>query len=691
MLISVAWLRELVPVAADDAEIARRLTARGLTVDAVDTSAGTTVFDIDVPANRPDALGHLGVAREVAAAFAVPLPATPAPEVAAGQGAPAGASVSVVVEDASLCGRYTARIVRGVRVGPSPDWVVARLSACGLRSINNVVDASNLVMLELGQPVHFFDLARIAGATIHVRASREGERLTTLDGVERTLTAGMIVIADADSPVALGGVMGGAFSEITDATRDILIEAAWFSPAPVRFTARAVGLSTDASARFERGCDPEAGPAAQALAVRLLSELAGGTAAPGMIDVRPSPASPKKLSVRLSRARRLLGYEVSSEEARLALSQLGLAPAVSADAIEVTVPSFRVDLEREADLVEEIGRHLGYDRIPVKSPQETEQPAAFSMRAQPDERVRDRLNALGFSEAFNYAMIGPGEDDAFVPPGTAAPLALANPIAETMGFLRRSLLPGLLRATDQNVRRGATDVRLFELGSVFHARVPGQLPDEPLYAGFAWTGAATPPHWTGTSRAADAWDGAGLVEDLLATAFGEQDLRRERPELPGFHPGRSILWRDGLGRRAAWCGSLHPDQASGLGVSAEVWLGEIDLALVSGTDPAPRAYRTIPRFPGMWRDLSIVLDPGASAGDVLAALASVPSPAPVTMTWLDRYSGPPLQDGQAAMTLRVMLQPPDRTLTDAEAETYRTELAEALVPVPGVRLRRIDT
>ena len=689
MLISFAWIKELLPLTSDAAEVGRRLTARGLTVDAARAVDDDTIFDLDVPANRPDALGHLGVAREVGAAFGLALKAHPRPP--GGLGADVAHAVSVTIEAPDLCGRYTARLVRGVTVGPSPAWVVRRLESCGLRSINNVVDASNLVLLELGQPVHFFDLRTLDGPAIRVRRATRGERLTTLDGIERALDGTMLVIADAARPVALAGVIGGAATEIRSATKEVLVEAAWFSPRSVRSTARTLGLSTDASQRFERGCDPEGPSAAQDLAARYLSELAGGAPAPGMIDLCPASPVPRTLHVRMARAERLLGYRPSIDDAVSALAALGLAPRLRGDDVEVTVPSWRVDLEREADLVEEIGRHLGYDRIPSRAPSGVPRSHRFSRGPDLEEAIRDRLAALGFNEAFSYAMIGPGEDDAFVAAGTPSPLTLTDPISETLSALRRSLLPGLLRATDQNLRRGAADVRLFEVGAVFHARGAGELPFEPSRAAFAWSGAAGPPHWSGPSRGADAWDAAGLIEDILSVAAGEHAFRRERADLPGLHPGQYFLWRDTTGERVAWCGPVHAEHGVRLGLPASVFLGEADLALAASRTAPPTSYRAISRLPGTWRDLSLVLEPETAAGDVLATLASVPSPTLASMSWIDRYAGPPLASGQVAMTLRVMLHPVDRTLTDAEAEAYRAELLAALDSVDGVRLRRIDT
>ena len=687
MLISVAWLRELVAVDADPATIATALTARGLTVDAVTKAGGDVVLDLDVPANRPDALGHLGVAREVAAAFSRPLrPPRAAPPAS---GAPAEGAVLVAIDDPSLCGRYTARIVRGITVSPSPAWVVERLAACGLRSINNVVDASNLVLLELGQPVHFFDLAKVAGPEIRVRAAREGERLVTLDGIERRLAPGMIVIADARGPAALGGIMGGAGSEITEGTRDVLIEAAWFTPPAVRRTARALGLVTDASQRFERGCDPEAPSAAQDLSCRLLVEIAGGVAAPGMIERRPVARTPVRLDVRFARAATLLGYRPDPSEAEAALAAIELAPVRAPDRISVTVPSWRVDLQREEDVVEEIGRALGYDRVPTALPPSAPRATAHAP-APIEDAARDRLASRGFHEAVSYAMIGPGDDDPFIPEATPPPIPIINPISASLSLLRRSILPGLVRAADQNQRRGLENVRLFEIGRVFLARREGALPDEPLRLGFVWAGAADPPHWSVPTRAADPYDAAGLVEDTLALALGPLRLTRERAALPALHPGRSILWRLPDGRPIGWCGALHPAVATRLGLAAPPLAAEIDLDLLGTEGPGPVVARAVPHLPAAWRDLSLVLDRGAAAGAVVDALARVPSPAPATFSWIDRYEGKGLAEGEVAMTLRVILQPLERTLLDAETEGYRQALIGALATVEGAHLRRTD-
>ncbi|HEX6851203.1 MAG TPA: phenylalanine--tRNA ligase subunit beta [Candidatus Polarisedimenticolaceae bacterium] len=685
MLVSVAWIKSLLPGLPGAAEVARVLTARGLTVDAIANAGADVVLDVDVPANRPDALGHLGVAREIAAGLGIPF--QPVYEAPAGSGAPATAAVRVAIDDEDLCRRYTAGLVRGVRVGPSPEWVVARLEACGLRSINNVVDASNLVLLELGQPVHFFDLARLSGPEIRIRRAAEGEVLVSLDGGERRLAPDMLVIADDRRPVALAGVMGGADSEIGETTSDVLIEAAWFLPGSVRRTARRLGMSTEASQRFERGCDPEAPLAAQHLSMRLLMELCGGTAAPGVVDLYPGRRAPARLSVRLERAATLLGYAPARNEARRALEAVGCRiAAADATSFEVEPPSWRVDLEREADLVEEIGRHIGYDRIPTASIPLA--PAGTGVPSDADEeRVRDRLAALGFHEAFSYAMIGPGEDAGFAADDDPAPLALTNPISESLGWLRRSLLPALAAAAAANLRRGVDDVRLFEAGRVFLPTGRGAFPREPMRVGIAWAGAATPRHWSAPARPLDLWDIAGAVEAVLHLLRPQGAFERGRSARTCFQPGRSITWAGPAGATVAWCGQLDPAVAAALEAPGPIYLAEVDLDAVATLPRVLPQHRPVPRVPASWRDLSLLCAAGVEAGAVLAALSAVPSPAPASFEVVDRFEGAPLREGEVSLTVRVILRPLERTLEDAVTESYRTALVLALDRVPGVKMR----
>ena len=678
---SFNWLREICAVDASPADVAAALTRRGLTVDSISPMGEDTQFEIDIPANRPDCLGHRGLARELAAAYGLPLeapasaPEAPGPDVAE--------SIAVNIEATDLCGRFTARIVRGVTIGPSPAHIAQRLEVCGVRSINNVVDASNIVMLETGNPIHFFDLPKIEDQTIVVRRAAPGEKLTTLDGQERSLDVKMLVIADGRKALALAGVMGGGESEIGPQTSDVLIEAAWFLPNSIRRTARRTGLSTDASHRFERGADPEGVRNAQDLAVRLLVELAGGVPDAGWIDVRPAAPEPRRLTLRPSEVSRLLGYSPGIEEGRRALAALGLQPQAGAgDLIEVTVPTWRVDLEREADLVEEVARHLGYDRVPTSV---SGLPTVQTSSGAPDagEVARDLLVSHGFHEAYGYAMIEAGEDDRFVPPGQAPPTELTHPIVETMAVLRRSILPGLLRALDLNQRRGVRDVRLFEVGRVFHP-TGSDFPAEPVRAGIVWCGRARPAHWSEPRRDVQWFDLAGLVEAVLESVAPSLAAEREAGATAAHHPGLAAHWTvDGV--PVAWAGALHPELGE---VGAPlVWLAEIDLDRLPAEASGVAGYRALPNLGAVERDIAVVLPPDRTWREVHAGLSAVPAPVPVSIEAVDRYEGKPLAPGSAAVTVRVRLQPDRASLTEDTIETYRKQLVDQLIGTLGLEIR----
>jgi phenylalanyl-tRNA synthetase beta chain len=550
--------------------------------------------------------------------------------------------------------------------------------------VNNVVDASNLVMLELGHPVHFFDLQRIDGATLRIRRAGPGSRLTTLDGVERRLDEEALVIADERDPVALAGVMGGAGSEIGSATRDVLIEAAWFDPVSIRTTSRKLGLRTDASHRFGRGADPDVVPAAQALALRLLSELSGGVPAPGLVDDYPSPTPPRTLSLRIGQLRRLLGYQPPDGETRQALSALGLFPTSSESGrVEVTIPSWRVDLEREADLVEEVARHLGYDRVPDATagiPTTAGAPEPGGV----EERTRDLLAHRGFHEAFGYAMTASGEDDPFVPAGGLPPLRLTNPIAESLAILRRSVLPGLIRAAALNHRRGVKDVRLFEVGRAFCATSMGQFPREPLRAALVWSGAARPLHWSGETRDVDLFDVMGVVEELLQR-LGAPSLVRRKGAVPAFHPGSSATWVTEDGTQLAWCGALHPDLQRSL--PHPLFGAELELESPVPRVPPIARYSPLPRLTAVTRDISLVLPAGTDYDRVRETLSAVEPPAPASIEPVDRYEGPPLGPGEVSVTVRITLSPGETTLTEDQIDGYRRSLIDLLQSRLGLRIR----
>jgi phenylalanyl-tRNA synthetase beta chain len=554
-----------------------------------------------------------------------------------------------------------------------------------MRSINGVVDISNLVLLETGNPVHFYDRARVAQTTLVARRGRPGERLRTIDEVDRRVDSDMLVIADGERVVGVAGVMGGLDTEIGESTRDVLVEAACFQPASVRTTARRLGLHTEASHRFERGVDPDGVVRAQVLAARLLEEIAGGQAESSLIDIPPQESAPRDLILRPHQLLRLLGYQPDAGAVEAALAALQLLPRrIDATSIRITVPSWRMDLEREADLVEEVARHIGYDAIPTRGADALHagDPAHLSDLA---ESARDRLAHLGFHEAIGYAMIAPGEDEAFLIDPAHEPIALTRPIAESLACLRRSLLPGLLQAVDLNVRRGVRDVRLFEIGHVFLPGKPGEFPDEPLRAALAWTGAGRPRHFSSEQSDVDLFDVAGAVEQLIMSLRPGTTWSKDTGHLPALDPGRSVEWRLGTGDRVAWAGALHPERLTKR--TAETFLAEIDLSLLSRVPARTASHASIPRLNSVSRDLALVMNDQVTFADVLSTLRSVTPPCPVVFRPIDRYAGPPLADDQSSLTVRLTLQPARRSLTEAEIEDYRLAVIAALKKTLSLDIR----
>ena len=475
MLISYNWLCELTATTLTPLELRERLTMVGLAIDAVEESDGDSVLDVEVPSNRPDCLSHVGIAREVSVIdkSRVQSPKSKVPDT---EGRAAD-SAAVEINDPDLCPRYAARLVSGVTIAPSPEWLTKRLGEIGQRPINNVADITNYVLHELGQPLHAFDLAKLTEQRIVVRRARAGEKLQTLDDVERTLDPEMLVIADAARPVALAGIMGGLDSEISATTTDVLIESAYFNPDSVRRTARKLGMDTEASRRFERGADCENVTKAQARCIELICEIAGGVATADTIDVYPNPLTPRSVTFRPSRVESHTSLRVELTEMLRILAALGFVqnePATDGT-LSFVVPSWRVDVGIEEDLVEEIARHVGYDQIASGLP-----PSNMAGEYQPAEMKRRDLRrafrSLGFDEAINFSFIDAAHDEQFeLLPGLSSlvtdsansRVTLENPIIEDRTRMRPTLLPGLLESVRHNLNHGIRDVRLFEIGRVF--------------------------------------------------------------------------------------------------------------------------------------------------------------------------------------------------------------------------------
>src|SRR2546421_9023279 len=518
MLISYNWLRELTGTKLEPHDVGQRLTNVGLAVDVVEARGDDFVLDVEVASNRPDCLSHVGVARELAANQKSQV-SSPESQVPKTQGKAADSS-AVEIRDPDLCPRYAARVVRGVKIAPSPDWLAKRLEGIGQRPINNVADITNYVLHELGQPLHAFDLAKLAENRIVVRRAAKGESIKTLDGIDRKLDEQMLVIADAKRAVAVAGVMGGEDSEISNATSDVLIESAWFNPASVRRTAKLLGLHTEASHRFERGVDPEGVLAAQERCVALICEIAGGLATEDVLDVYPNPFPAQTVELRPERVAAITGLQVQRDEMLRILTALGFELSEENPArLTFIIPSWRHDVAIEEDLVEEVARHTGYDQIKTELP-----PACLAGEYQSSERrrraLRKAMSAHGFNEAISLSFTEPTEDFELIPDfaergQSLTPVVLTNPIIEEASRMRQTLLLGLLNSIRHNLNHGNRDVCLFETGRVFGVDRPGELPLEREGFALAATGGAITANRAQADRELDFFDLKGALESAV--------------------------------------------------------------------------------------------------------------------------------------------------------------------------------
>jgi phenylalanyl-tRNA synthetase beta chain len=631
---------------------------------------------VDVTPNRPDLLSHVGIAREVAAAVNrnVRLPdvrGVSAPAAIDFAGSTAD-GVRIEIEDAALCPRYLGVVVRGVKVGPGPAWLASRLRAIGLRPISNVVDATNWVLYELGQPLHAFDLQRL-GDRVVVRRARAGERIVTLDGVDRPLAPDMLVIADAQRPVAVAGVMGGADTEVRDETRDILLECALFDARSVRATRRALNLATDASYRFERGIDDSAMELAVLRAAELIRATAGGTIVAGAAAGAGLPAPPA-IRLRLARVAQILGERFAAATVDELLRPLGFDVAADRDAVNVAVPAHRRhDVVREEDLVEEIARRHGYDAF-------SEQLRPFRPGTVPthplflvEDRVRSVMIARGFLEAHTAAFAPESEGD----------VALMLPLAATESRLRRALLPGLLHRVEYNFARGARSIRLFELGTAFAPpRGTDGRPHEELRLAVAFTGLRRPPHWSEEEAYFDIWDAKALMDEL-ADMLGLAVRAGSGNALLDHDLSFRLVERDNGDERGAG-GRIRGGTVDAPPWARDVWGIELRL---EATAPPPARYRPLPAQPANERDLALLVPVSTPSAAVADAIRAGAGPLLEEVDVFDVYSGSGVPAGTRSIAWRLRFRAPDRTLTDAEVDGAVQRVLQRLNDEMGVRQR----
>ncbi|MBA2527556.1 MAG: phenylalanine--tRNA ligase subunit beta [Pyrinomonadaceae bacterium] len=683
MLISYNWLRELTGTSLTPLELRERLTMVGLAIDAVEEKDGDAVLDVEVPSNRPDCLSHVGIAREVAVIESGKVrPPSSKPPRAEGRSTD---QTSVEIRDTDLCPRYAARLVRGVKIALSPAWLSKRLEGIGQRPINNVADITNYVLHEMGQPLHAFDFAKLGGQRIVVRRATAGEKLKTLDGVERMLDANMLVIADAERPVALAGIMGGEDSEISIQTTDVLIESAYFNPDSVRQTARKLGMDTEASRRFERGADCQNVLRAQNRCVELICEIAGGVATEDAIDVYPNPLPGRSIAFRPARVESLTSLRVAETDMKRILNGLGLAHTEESSAVWKCVPpTWRIDIEREEDMVEEIARHFGYDKIGSELP-----PSNQSGEHQPKEskirKLRRTLQVLGFDEAIDFSFIEVAHDNQLelIPEFNAKDpensfITLTNPIIESEVRMRPTLFPGLLNSLRHNLNHGVRSVRLFETGRIFARSDSAELPNEREALALIATGGASEENRAQAPRETDFYDLKGSLEAAVE-AMNRGRLRFTKAQVKHLREGQSarILLADGT--PIGSLGRLAESVSDAYKFRQLVYVAELDLTRLLAAEELPVQYEPLPRYPSVVRDLTMLLDREITLDELLRTIEEERVDDCRGAQLVGTYEGPNIPEDRRAVTLRIEYRSDERTLRDEEVEERQRGLIDSLL------------
>jgi phenylalanyl-tRNA synthetase beta chain len=679
MKISLDWTREYVPVEIPLPELVDRLTLAGLVVESVETRQGDSILDVETYANRPDTLGHLGIAREIAALLGLPLTGKDWPLTELAEATSACADIQVL--DEKLCPRYCGVVVKGVSVGPSPDWLRRRIEAMGLHSINNVVDVTNYVLFATGQPIHAFDLDKISGAKVIVRRAVRGETLRDFEGRVHELGPEMLVIADEARPIALAGIIGGEESGVSVGTRAIFIESAHFDPVSVRLTAKKLGLSTDASYRFERTTDISFPPEAARMAASLMTGM-GGKASRGILDVYPKPRKPKSLVLREFRIGEILGVAVPGNDVLRILRGLEFKVTEQPPgAWRVEVPTFRVDIDREADLIEEVARFYGYDKIPsVVTPVDSFEPET--------DTTRDRINGLretllrqGLDEVINWSFADP-DKERLVGSGRE-PVAIRNPVSNRASVLRTNLFMGLLENASRNRNRGLDGVHIFEVGNIYFREE--EKCRERLALGILSAGVLPGAGWQEKPRPTDFFFLKGAVEAVMIRLRYEPFSFKALKE-PAFEAGRSLalLYRSQpVGR----FGIIRPALAEGYGLEEGLFAAEIDLAALFDKQPRPFGIVPIPRFPGICRDLSFVVGRDIPFQEIRKTLEKPPLAFIEGFELVDRFAGPLIPADKVSLSIRFRYRNPARTLLAKEVHRVEQEIIARLKSAFHIQMR----
>lgn len=647
-------------------------------------SLDDVVFEIGITPNRPDCLSLTGVAREVAtlSETVVKYPDLSVQEC----GDEITGLAKVELLDSEKCPRYSCRVIKGVKIAPSPQWLKTRLESSDIRSINNVVDVTNYVLLELGQPLHAFDYNLLSEHKIIVRAAAKGETIETLDGVERKLTEEDLLICDAEKPVALAGVMGGATTEVSDGTTDLLLESAYFDPVTVRKTSKSTGLRSESSYRFERGVDPNGIVNALDRASELIRELAGGEVAKGRIDEYPNPIEPGQVSLSLERLNRFLGTKIDEKEISRLMEALGLTHLeTKAGEMTFLVPTYRVDITREIDLIEEIARLHGYENIPTTLPSVVMKTQRSSSGEKVKQRFKSILVSRGYFEVINYSFDDPEVLTLFEKHDT---LNILNPLTTESSAMRTSLLPGLIRNAVLNLNHQAQDIKLFEIGKSYYPEGRSSLPKEINKIAGAASGRRGTEYWE--KEEVDFFDLKSVLESAFESLSIQKDTKFQSTHNYGFlHPGKSAVITIG-GKDAGYIGELHPDLRDEIDISKRLYVFEIDLDIISSASEASKAtFTALPKFPSVRRDIALIVDAQTPANGILDEIEKSGSNLIEDAKVFDVFTGEPVGEGKKSVAVSLQMRAADKTLTEEEINKAQEKTVKNLELALGAQLRTI--
>jgi phenylalanyl-tRNA synthetase beta chain len=670
MRISVNWLKDFIDVDQSPEEIINTLNSIGLMVDSWEEQGGDLLLELETYANRPDTLGHMGVARELAAALNLPFkeqswPLTELEEASAD-------NIDIEIYDEDLCPRYAGIVVKDIKVGPSPGWLQKRLATMGLTPINNVVDASNYILFATSQPTHAFDLAKLSGQKIIVRKAKKGEAFRSLEGEDIDLSPEMLVIADEEKPVALAGVIGGENTAVSDNTRDILIESAYFDPVSIRKTSKATAIQTDASYRFERGADVAIPPKAAVMVASLLTQF-GGKAAEGIVDVYPKPRKSRTVVLRHKRLCDFLGVKVSADFVARILAKLEFQVEPQPKKVwQVRVPFFRVDIEREADLIEEIARFFGYDNIPSRIPPLIEYEPPPDPQKKQIQKLRQILFFYGFDEVVNFSFSSPEEEE-LLQSGQQA-MEIRNPISTKASHLRTSMLGGLLENIVWNTNRGVEGIHIFEIGNVYFQNDTASR--EQLTLALATTGLLEKDSWHEQRRPTNFFHLKGACESLL-TQLRFAPVSFQAEDYPQYEKMSSLTVLV-KGEKIGKMGKIQSEILAAYSRKEPVWSAELDLQSLFLKQPQPFRYSPVIKYPSVIRDISFMADQDVSYQDVKLAVEGMSIPYLEKFELYDRFSGSSVAKGKVSLSFRFYFRHPQRTLLAEEVENYQEKIIKTL-------------